>query len=79
MKQELVEKVAKGLGAALYGDTPHIPWEQAAPEAQERWRRMARYALALAERAAEEAVREYRTGSMANPVEPAVERAVEGA
>ena len=69
MKQELVEKVAEQM----------IAWDQTDISPDSQYVVLARYAIALAERAAEEAVREYRTGSMANPVEPAVERAVEGA
>lgn len=64
MKQELVEKVAAQLEA----------WW--ATDYASGWRNMARYALALAERAADEAVSAYRRGED-GVLTVAVERAVE--
>lgn len=68
MKQELVEKVAEAMRVAFEG-----PIREAG-----EWRPIARYALALAERAADEAVSAYRRGED-GVLTIAVERAVEGA
>lgn len=91
MKQELVEKVARELFVralvALWNRPDERPrveaaWDSTAPSERELAHNMdfalARYALALAERAADEAVSAYRRGED-GVLTVAVERAVEGA
>lgn len=68
MSPDLVERVAKDLVAV---------WTRADDPQESRFFLMARYALALAERAADEAVSAYRRGE-AGVLAVAVERAVEG-
>lgn len=86
MKPEMVERVAEQIRVAWCewartqpNPKPSwlVPWAELDEQSRDADRHLARYALALAERAADEAVSAYRRGED-GVLTVAVERAVEG-